>query len=67
MLTPTQQTIKTLYDQDFNLWLETTIAQIRSGSLSNVDWENLLEELEGMAKRDKRALISLLTRLFEHL
>jgi hypothetical protein len=39
---------------------------LRQGQYSQVDWENLLEEIEGMTKSDKRALKSLLTRLFEH-
>ncbi len=59
---PTQQ----LYDQDYQLWLETTLEQLRNGQYSQVDWQNLLEEIEGMTRRDKRALKSLLTRLFEH-
>ncbi len=55
-----------LYDQDYQLWLETTLEQLRNSEYSQVDWENLLEEIEGMTRRDKRALKSLLTRLFEH-
>jgi hypothetical protein len=60
--TPTQ----TLYEQDYQLWLETTLEQLRTGQYSVVDWENLLEEIEGMTRSDKRKLMSLLTRLFEH-
>ncbi|HAC61991.1 MAG TPA: DUF29 domain-containing protein [Cyanothece sp. UBA12306] len=55
-----------LYDQDYQIWLETTLEQLRQSQYSQVDWGNLLEEIEGMTKRDKRALKSLLTRLFEH-
>ncbi|MDJ0511632.1 MAG: DUF29 domain-containing protein [Crocosphaera sp.] len=57
---------KKLYNQDYQLWLETTLEQLRKGEYSQVDWENLLEEIEGMTRSDKRALKSLLTRLFEH-
>ncbi|MGB5596939.1 MAG: DUF29 domain-containing protein [Crocosphaera sp.] len=59
---PTHQ----LYDQDYQLWLETTLEQLRNRQYSEVDWSNLLEEIEGMTRSDKRALKSLLTRLFEH-
>jgi hypothetical protein len=59
---PTQ----TLYDRDYVLWLETTVEQLRSGQLSTLDIENLIEELEGMARSERRALKSLLIRLFEH-
>lgn len=55
-----------LYEQDYQLWVETTLEQSRNGHYSGVDWENLLEEIEGITKKDKRKLMSLLTRLFEH-
>ena len=32
-----------LYDQDLNLWLQTAIAQLKSGNLENLDIENLVE------------------------
>lgn len=66
MIRTTKRLIEKLYDQDYQLWLETTLQQLRNHQYSKVDWENLLEEIEGMTKRDKRALRSLLTRLFEH-
>jgi hypothetical protein len=56
-----------LYEQDYQLWLETIIEQLRQGKFSEVDWENLIEELESMGRSDKRATSSLLTRLLEHL
>jgi len=64
----TQAVVKqTLYDSDLNLWLETIILQLRSGDLQNVDIENLIEELEGLAGRDKREIISRLKTLLEHI
>ena len=64
----TQAVVKqTLYDSDLNLWLETVIWQLRSGDLQNLDIENLIEELEGLAGRDKREIISRLKILFEHI
>ena len=62
--TPTKQT---LYDSDLNLWLETAIAQLKTGDLQNLDIENLIEELEGLAGRDRRELQSRLKRLIEHI
>ncbi|PSF38101.1 DUF29 domain-containing protein [Aphanothece hegewaldii CCALA 016] len=59
--------IQTLYEQDYQLWLKATLEQLRQGKFSLVDWKNLIEELETMGKSDKRAIKSLLTRLFEHL
>lgn len=56
-----------LYDHDYQLWLEATIKQLRSGDFTHVDWENLLDELESIVKQNRRAVKNLLTRLWEHL
>ena len=58
---------KNLYEQDYCQWLEFTVQQLRSGHFNAVDWENLIEEIEDMGRSEKRALASLLTKLFEHL
>ncbi|MCZ8247954.1 DUF29 domain-containing protein [Microcystis sp. LE19-195.1E] len=60
-------TISNLYDSDYQLWLESTINQLRQGDFQAVDWQNLLEELADLGKNNRRALKSLLTRLLEHL
>ncbi|GBF81348.1 hypothetical protein AsFPU1_2761 [Aphanothece sacrum FPU1] len=57
----------TLYDNDYNQWIQTTVQQLREGNFNEIDWDNLIEEIESMGKNDKRALLSLLTRLLEHL
>lgn len=68
MTTPIiQPATQTLYDQDYYLWLRTTINQLRTGQFSAVDLENLLEELETMGRSQKRAIKSLLIKLLEHL
>ncbi|MBO0348203.1 DUF29 domain-containing protein [Phormidium pseudopriestleyi FRX01] len=56
-----------LYDRDYNYWIQETIQQLQNRNFDCIDWENLIEELESMGKNDKRALMSLLTRLLEHL
>jgi Domain of unknown function DUF29 len=67
MVTQLQPITQTLYDEDYYLWIKTTINQLRSGQFSVIDLENLLEELETMGRSEKKTLKSLLTRLFEHL
>ncbi|PZV19481.1 MAG: DUF29 domain-containing protein [Pseudanabaena sp.] len=57
----------TLYDRDLNLWLQEAIAKLKVGDFQNLDVENLIEELEGLAGRDRRELESRLTRLIEHI
>ncbi len=58
---------KIQYDCDLSLWLEGTIAQLKKGDLQGVDIEHLIEELEGLAGRDKCELKSKLQTLLEHL
>ncbi|PSF31441.1 DUF29 domain-containing protein [Aphanothece hegewaldii CCALA 016] len=60
-------TSQTLYQQDFYLWINTTIEQIRSQHLESVDWEHLLEELEDLGNAPKHKLESRLLVLLEHL
>ncbi|MTJ47269.1 DUF29 domain-containing protein [Dolichospermum sp. UHCC 0259] len=67
MVTLTQLTTQTLYDQDYYLWIRTTINQLRAGQFSAIDLENLLEELETIGRSEKRAIKSLLIKLLEHL
>ena len=61
----TQTSLKTLYDIDFALWIEDTVNQLKSRNIENLDWDNLIEEIESLGKRDKRELESRLTTLFE--
>jgi hypothetical protein len=58
---------KTLYEQDFNLWLEETVNLLKTRQLSLIDYENLIEEIESMGKRDKKALESNLEQILMHL
>jgi len=55
-----------LYDRDFYRWLEVTAAQLRAQQFQQVDWENLLEEIESLGRSEKNALASYLMRLCEH-
>ncbi|WP_373525828.1 DUF29 domain-containing protein [Nostoc sp.] len=56
-----------LYEQDFNLWRESIIEQIKENRFNDIDWEHLLLELEDMGKSEKRSFISNLTILIAHL
>ncbi|MEH2417751.1 DUF29 domain-containing protein [Nostoc sp.] len=67
MVIQIQPSTQTLYDQDYYLWLRTTINQLRTNQFSSVDLDNLIEELEDMGRSQKRAIESLLIKLLEHL
>ncbi len=63
----TLATDQQLYDQDFALWIEETLKQLKSGDFSNIDLENLIEEVESLGKSQRKAVRSYLIRLLEHL
>ncbi|WP_138501450.1 DUF29 domain-containing protein [Nostoc sp. PA-18-2419] len=67
MVEQIESTSQTLYNQDYYLWLRTTINQLRAKQFSAVDLDNLLEELETMGRREKRTIENLLIKLLEHL
>lgn len=56
-----------LYDADYQRWLDDTIAQLKARNFQAIDVENLIEEMESLGKSDKRAIASYLMRLCEHL
>jgi hypothetical protein len=55
------------YDSDFYGWVQQQTALIRQGQWSELDAQNLLEELESLGRSEKRALISQVARLCAHL
>jgi Domain of unknown function DUF29 len=67
---PTTEEPQGLYERDFRLWLEQQAALLREGRFAELDLANLVEEIEALAWKDKKAvknnLIVLLTRLLKH-
>jgi Domain of unknown function DUF29 len=61
---------QSLYERDFCLWIEQQAALLREGRFDELDLANLIEEIEAMARRDKKAiknnLVVLLTHLLKH-
>ncbi|MFM9158548.1 MAG: DUF29 domain-containing protein, partial [Dolichospermum sp.] len=47
---------KTLYDQDFYLWIQTTIQHLQERNLEQLDIENLIEEIDSMGRSEKKEL-----------
>lgn len=58
---------KTLYEQDFKLWLDTTIHQLKERDFSALDVEHLIEELVDLGKSEQASLESNLEILLAHL
>jgi hypothetical protein len=59
------------YDGDFFAWTQAQAASLRRCAADRVnldlDFENLAEEVEGLGKSDRRALLSHAARTVEHL
>jgi hypothetical protein len=54
-------------DKDFCAWLLEQGRAMREHRLESLDWENIAEELEGMARSQKHALTSHLRVMLAHL
>jgi len=57
----------TLYESDFYGWIQHQADTLRARNLAGLDLDNLLEEIEGMARSEKRSLKSSLSVLLMHL
>jgi hypothetical protein len=55
------------YEADFYAWTMEQAQLLRSGEFSELDIENIAEELESMGRSDKREIESRLTVLLAHL
>lgn len=60
-------TIESLYEQDFNLWIEEQVKALRERNFKVLDWDNLLEEIETLGKSDRRELRNRTIILVMHL
>lgn len=55
------------YDADFHEWASQQAAALRARNFEALDFENLAEEVEGLARSDWRELNSRLMRVLVHL
>ena len=67
MATETIAKTSALYETDFAEWAEAQSGALRRRQARELDWENLAEEIEALARNDKRAIRSHLTNLLKHL
>jgi len=47
---PKAQNLKELYEKDFYLWVQENLRLLKNREYNLVDWENLLEEIEGIGR-----------------
>jgi hypothetical protein len=59
--------MKELYDRDYNQWAETMADLLASGNFTQLDIENLVEEVRDLSKRERDRLMSSLRLIMHHL
>ena len=59
--------MKKLYEQDFSQWAETMADLLASGNFTQLDIENLVEEVRDLSKRERDRLLSSLRLIVHHL
>jgi len=58
---------QSLYEADYLKWIETTAQKLRVRDYSNIDWENLIEEIEDIGRSERRSLENNLIVVLTHL
>ena len=66
-MSPLKAKSQTLYETDYLQWIETTVEKLQNGDYGNVDWKNLIEEIQDIARSERRALKSNLIVVLVHL
>ena len=56
-----------LYETDFHEWAEIQAELLRNRSANALDWDNLAEEIEALARSDRREIRNRLVVLCAHL
>jgi hypothetical protein len=62
-----KNTQQSLYESDYLLWTEDTIAKLRAGDFEQIDLENLIEEIADLGRSYRDELESRLDVLLSHL
>jgi hypothetical protein len=58
---------ESLYEQDYWQWLEKTAYDLHQRNYEQIDWENLIEEIQDMGKSERRSAESNLIVILVHL
>ncbi|MBV8450769.1 MAG: DUF29 domain-containing protein [Deltaproteobacteria bacterium] len=58
---------RSLYERDYYTWALQQVRALKEHRLEELDWENLADEVESLAKTERRELRSRLEVLLEHL
>lgn len=61
------QSLSSIYEQDYQQWLDKTILLLKKRQIDLLDYEHLIEELEALGREQKRAVESLAIQVIQHL
>ncbi len=67
MTTQALSELKDLYEKDFVAWVDETVEQLRRGEVKSLDWEHIIEEIEGLGISERHRVDSFLLQLLIHL
>jgi hypothetical protein len=56
-----------LYERDYQAWIEDVVNKLQSRDFERLDIENLIEEVESLGISDKKEILNRLATLLEHL
>ncbi|MBD2437494.1 DUF29 domain-containing protein [Nostoc sp. FACHB-110] len=66
-MTQNIQRTEILYESDFVAWCERTVAQLKAKDVDNLDFDNLIEEIESLGKSERREMRNRLLVLIAHI
>jgi hypothetical protein len=59
--------LKSLYERDFYKWIMENVKFLKNREFDKVDWENVIEELESIGRRELRNAVEFMATILEHL
>ncbi|MFB2938047.1 DUF29 domain-containing protein [Aerosakkonemataceae cyanobacterium BLCC-F154] len=59
--------LKQLYENEYDRWLTEMVKLLKNRDLENLDYDNLIEELEALGRSERNAVKSLLLQIIIHL
>jgi Domain of unknown function DUF29 len=67
MVEPARKPKSSLYDRDFSAWSEFQARSLKKRNASDLDWDNLAEEIETLGRSERSEIRSRLVVLLLHL
>ncbi|NCS22612.1 MAG: DUF29 domain-containing protein [Microcystis aeruginosa G11-06] len=66
-MTHARQSLSSIYEEDYQQWLDETVLLLKNRQVDSLDYEHLIEELEALGREQKNAVESLVIQIIQHL